>query len=313
MALETLDSLYSAFDGLHMEGGWHRRAPALWPEPRHSFLPYRWRYAEVRPILEAAGRLVSSEQAERRNLTMRNPCANNMYATVCTMVAAYQLIKPGEVANAHRHTPNALRLILDGRGCYTVVDGVRVEMRPGDVLLTPSWTWHSHENVGNEVCCWIDVLDVPLVHLLENMFFERHPQKLEKDFVNAEDGPIVFRWEESRSRLAAEAEPVSNMASREIELGAPAMKTTALHIQEMHSGLRSGTLRSTANRLFCVIEGSGTTVIGGERFDWKRGDVIAVPSWRPYRHEVAEHAYLLQASDSPVLDALGFLRELRLT
>ena len=107
---------------------------------------------------------------------MRNPVEGNRYATVRTLVAAYQMIRPGEVARSHRHTPNALRLILDSHGTYTTVDGgQRVEMRPGDVLLTPNWCWHSHENVGREDCYWLGFLGVPTVHLLEPMFFRQHP------------------------------------------------------------------------------------------------------------------------------------------
>ena len=137
--IDNLDDLYAVFDDLSVEGGWHRRTPALWPEPRRNFLPHVWRYADVKAVLEVAGRLVDHQMADRRNLTLTNPVEGNLYATVRTLVAAYQLIKPGEVALAHHHTPAALRIILDGHGTYTVVDGDRVEMRPGDVLLTPSW------------------------------------------------------------------------------------------------------------------------------------------------------------------------------
>ena len=33
-----------------------------------------------------------------------------------------------------------------------------------------------------------------------------------------------------------------------------------------------------------VIEGEGDTVIDGQSFNWSRGDVIAIPSWRPFHH-----------------------------
>ena len=48
-----------------------------------------------------------------------------------------QVIKPGEIAPAHRHSPNALRFIIEGEGAYTTVEGERVVMRPGDFVLTP--------------------------------------------------------------------------------------------------------------------------------------------------------------------------------
>jgi len=45
---------------------------------------------------------------------------------------------PGEIARAHRHSAAALRLIIEGRGGYTVVNGERVPMFPGDLVLTPN-------------------------------------------------------------------------------------------------------------------------------------------------------------------------------
>jgi gentisate 1,2-dioxygenase len=303
-----LDALYSAIYGLNMEGGWHRKAPALWPEPRANFHPNLWRYQDVKPILEVAGGLVDHKMADRRNLTMTNPVEGNLYATVRTLVAAYQSIKPGETADAHRHTPNALRIILEGRGCYTVVNGTRVEMRPGDVLLTPSGCWHSHENVGQDDCFWVDVLDVPLVHLLEPMFFERHPDKLEKDVVNADSSPIAFRWEDSMRALDAALANEHGTAQQEIELGAPAMKTTAIHVQRMGRGFVSTPHRTTANAIFTVVEGEGRTRAGDADMDWKRGDVFAIPAWRSYQHTVSANAHLVRVSDEPVMRAFDWLR-----
>jgi len=304
----SLDALYDAFDQLHMEGGWHRRVPALWPEPRSILLPYCWHYDQVRPILDAAGTLVSTEFAERRNLTMRNPAPDNVYCTVRTMVAAYQMIRPGETADAHRHTPGALRIILDGRGSYTTVDGVRLEMRPGDVLLTPSQCWHSHENVGNEDCYWVDVLDVPLIHLLEPMFFERHPEKLEKDFVDQESAPLVFRWESILTGLAAARPAEDGMASKQISLGEPAMKTIGLYAQQFVDGFESRCRRTTSNQILTILEGEGETSIDGQVLKWRRGDVLAIPSWRAYQHRVSSDAIAICATDEPVYAQLNLLK-----
>lgn len=309
--IDTLEQLYAVFDELSMEGGWHRRTPALWPEPRKNFLPERWRYADIQSVLDAAGRLVDHSMADRRNVTMRNPVAGNEYATVRTLVAAYQLIKPGETADAHRHTPAALRIILDGSGTYTVVNGTRVEMRPGDVLLTPSTAWHSHshesESTGDD-CYWVDILDVPLVHLLEPMFFERYPERLEPNPVDVDSSPIAFRWEDSIAGLDAAEPPAHGMASKEIELGRPALPTVSIHIQRLDAGLISPTLRTTSNSIFTVIDGSGETEIDGTTLTWERGDVIAVPAWRPYQHRVTADAHLVRCSDEALFSALGLLR-----
>lgn len=304
-----LNELYAAIDSLHMEGGWHRKTPSLWSEPRENFVPTLWRYADVKPILERAGDLVDHRMADRRNLTLTNPVAGNLYATVRTLVSAYQSIKPNEVADAHRHTPNAMRIILEGRGTYTVVNGTRVEMRPGDVLLTPSWCWHSHASDGPDECFWVDVLDVPLVHLLEPMFFERHPERLEKDVVTVDEAPIAFRWEAQCEALERSTAPAHGMAQREIELGAPAMKTMAIHVQRMGAGFVSPRYRTTANAIFTVIRGSGTTRCGDIEMRWQKGDMFAMPAWRTYQHTVDQDAHLVRVSDEPVMRAFDLLRD----
>lgn len=303
-----LDALYARIYGLHMEGGWHRKAPALWAEPRANFHPNLWSYRDVKPILEQAGGLVDHRMADRRNLTMTNPVEGNPYSTVRTLVAAYQSIQPGEKADAHRHTPSALRIILEGHGTYTVVDGNRVEMRPGDVLLTPSWAWHAHEAVGTDGCFWVDVLDVPLVHLLEPMFFERHPDGCEAVTADVQESPLAFRWEDSVRRLDASPAPAHGAVEAEIELGSPALKTMAIHVQRMGTGFAGAVHRTTANAVFTVLEGEGTTRAGDRDMPWQRGDVFAVPAWQPYSHRVARGACLVRVSDEPVLKAFDLLR-----
>lgn len=304
--MEDLEKLYATIYGLSLEGGWHRKAPALWPEPRKNFLPCIWRYADVKPILEAAGHLVDHRMADRRNLTMTNPVEGNLYATARTMVAAYQSIKPGECADSHRHTPNALRIILEGHGCYTTVNGTRVEMRPGDVLLTPSWNWHAHESLGPDECFWVDVLDVPLVHLLEPMFFERHPDKLESEIRNVDECGLAFRWEESLRRLDAATPLQDGVAEREIELGAPALKTMAIHVQRMSRGFVSRQHRTTVNAIYTVLEGSGVSVVGDKELTWNKGDVFVVPAWQPFQHTVTADAHLVRVGDEPVMKAFNF-------
>ena len=156
---------------------------------------------------------------------MQNP-AGGSYATSRTIVAAYQMIMPGEKARSHRHTPNALRLIIDAEpGAYTIVNGERLSMMPGDVVLTPNWCWHGHGNDSRACAYWLDVLDVPLVHLLEPMFFEPHPDEFEKETVVRErlaDAFLLGRHgapARRRRRAHATAQPA------EIALGDAARST----------------------------------------------------------------------------------------
>lgn len=312
--ITSLDELYSSFDQLSVEGGWHRKREALWAEPHKNFVPFIWHYRDIKPVLDAAGPLVDHAMADRRNVTLTNPIEGNTYATVRTLVGAYQMIRPGEVAKAHRHTPAALRIILEGEGTCTVVEGKRVEMRPGDVLLTPSFLWHEHayDGLPSADCYWVDVLDVPLVHLLEPMFFERHATGTQEDPEDLAEAPIAFRHEDTMARLDAAGPCEHGMAEREVELGQPAMPTIALHVQRMSAGFRSPTVRTTANSIFTVLGGSGVTTVDGDELEWSTGDVFAVPCWRPYFHEVRTDAHLVRASDEPVMSSLGLLRRITL-
>ena len=90
------------------------------------------------------------------------------------MYAGMQLILPGETAPAHRHTPSALRFILEGEGAFTAVAGERTTMRRGDFVITPSWAWHDHGAEGDTPCAWLDGLDLPLVQFFEAGFNEHY-------------------------------------------------------------------------------------------------------------------------------------------
>jgi len=306
----SLDELYRQLAPLRMGPGWAKPTPSLWAEPKQTFLPYVWSYVQAKGALDAAGRLINTELAERRNLILQNPAEG--YATSRTIVAAYQMIMPGEKARSHRHTPNALRLIVDAEpGAYTVVNGEKLSMMPGDVVLTPNWCWHGHGNDGRACAYWLDVLDVPLVQLLEPMFFEPHPDGFENEIVAPKTSPMHFPWAETRRRLN-EAGARSNGQAAEIALGesdAPALDTMALSMIELKPGQGTKPRKAMANNVLGVVQGAGTTEVEGETLAWNRGDVIVVPSWREHVHHSNEGAVLFRVTDEPVMKKLGFWRE----
>ena len=89
-----------------------------------------------------AGGLISAMEATRRVLILENPGYRGQAQITPSLFAGLQLILPGEIAPAHRHTQSALRFVIEGSGAYTAVDGERTAMHPGDFVITPSWTWH---------------------------------------------------------------------------------------------------------------------------------------------------------------------------
>jgi gentisate 1,2-dioxygenase len=309
----SLEELYGKLPLVNIAPGWNKKVASLWSEPKKNFMPAHWKYEQARGALDAAGRLINTELAERRNLVLYNPVSAESYGTVKTMVAAYQMIMPGEWARSHRHTPNALRLILDSEpGTYTEVDGVKIAMEPGDVLLTPNWSSHGHGNDSRACAYWLDFLDVPLVHLLEPMFFEPAEEEGgEKESGGAApttDSPFVFTMGDTVKRLdAAKADPSGPFATQ-VQLGNPAMDTIGLYMMRLSPRVRTTPYRGTTNNIYAIVKGSGATTVDGERFEWARGDVIAAPAWRPHFHEAADDALMLRVTDEPVMERLGFLR-----
>src|SRR5262245_33795511 len=176
--IPTLDSLYEAAGGVNFTPGWvPRKKPILWGEPRPEYVPARWSYDDAKAGLDAAGRVIDVSLAERRHRVMRNPAPGSNFETSPTLVYAYQMILPGEKAPSHRHSSHALRVIIDGKGSFSTVNGEKMPMETGDVVLTPGWCWHGHGHDGDRPAYWFDGLDVPLTHMLEPMFYEEHPEK----------------------------------------------------------------------------------------------------------------------------------------
>jgi gentisate 1,2-dioxygenase len=308
--IENLDQLYPVLNAERYTAGWHKARPSLWKEPRTPFTPRHWRYSEARRYIDLAAQWIGTDQAERRNLLMFNPVGDNDYASLPNLVAAYQMLRPGEHAKAHRHTPNALRLVLDAREeVYTVVDGVQLPMVPGDVLLTPGWTWHSHFDHGQHDAYWIDFLDVPLVHRLESMFFEPHPEH----YQTVEQKPATSSLRitaQDQDRLLAQAPEQGG--TRSARLDTPSLRTIGLTVHQLEAGARLPGRRDGASRIFAVVSGNGRFQVEDAAFDGERGDLVAVPIWKSHGFAALTATRLLEVSDVPVQQALGFYREERL-
>lgn len=273
----------------------------MWPEPKPKFRPAVWRFAAAKRALDASHNMVPAEQTERRNLIMVNPIEGNTYATTRHLVSAYQCVMPGETARTHRHSATALRLVLSGKpGTYTVVNGSRIDMAPGDVVLTPAWSWHGHANRSDETSYWIDFLDIPFVQLTEAMFFEPYP-----------DGglePIKFEGA-SPMRIPAGQALGPGREARTVEVAKGVMPTIGLHLIRQPQGRHMKARRSTANSIYAVVSGQARFIVE-DSFDQTLGpgDVIAVPCWHSRNIEAVSDAVLFRVSDEPLLAKLGLSR-----
>src|ERR1700693_5711660 len=183
-------AFYERIDKHSLTPLWEALGNLVPPHPAPTCVPALWRYRDVRPYLLESGRLITAREAERRVLVLENP--------------GLQLILPGEVAPSHRHTQSALRLVVEGEGAYTAVDGERTTMHPGDFIITPSWTFHDHGNPGDAPVIWLDGLDIPMVAFFDAGFAERYPQ---------ESQPVAKPEGDALARFGANMLPLEYAAS----------------------------------------------------------------------------------------------------
>lgn len=305
----NLDELYAALTPLDMTPGWiDRETPILWEKPDTPFQPMHWQYDECRAALDAAGRLINTELAERRNLILRNPVPGNDIATAKTLVNAYQMILPGEEARTHRHAPHALRVIIESEGSFSVVNGEKHPMETGDVVLTPGWCWHGHGHDGDRPAYWLDGLDVPLTHLLEPMFFEEHPDGFAAVERVTPDSPYRFTWDSIRKRTEkAEADP-DGCFGRRVRLEADEMPTIGIYVDRLEGGQTTRKFRHTANVVYCPMTGSGTSTIGDREISWSRGDTFVAPTWNWIEHRVEEDTILFAMTDEFLMKFANYYR-----
>ncbi|HEX2713180.1 MAG TPA: cupin domain-containing protein [Candidatus Acidoferrales bacterium] len=335
---EELERYCAALRAAGLDAPWSRPGPLI--EQKKTRVETRlWRWAEIEPLLRRTAEFMAPGRGgERRILRIANPGVPERTSTH-TISVAIQYLLPGEVAPAHRHTPNAIRFMLRGQGAYTTVDGDKCVMRPGDLVLTPSMTWHDHGNEGTEPVIWLDGLDSPVVRYLEALSMEPYAEPRQAVGVRTgvshsrygsaglrpawsdsgeRSGHLLhYRWEathEALLRLAAvEASPFDDVM---LEYMAPAtgrslLPTIGCYIQMLRPGVRTQKHRQTSSAVYIVFEGSGFTVIDDVRYDWEQGDVLVIAPGARHAHgnEGRAPAILFSIQDVPLLRGLGLYRE----
>jgi len=317
---------------------WEVFASLFPPQPAPLTAPVLWKYDQVRSLLLEAGRLLTPKEAERRVLVLENPGLRGLSRVTHSLYAGLQLIMPGETARAHRHASAAIRFVLEGSSAYTAVEGERTTMRPGDFILTPSWTYHDHGNPADgEATIWLDGLDMPLVNLFEASFAEHFPGETQPHTVEEGDSlaryganmlPVdfqatrlsspIFNYPYSRSRATLEElyrnGPVHESHGVKLRYVNPAtggypMPTIGAFMQLLPAGFSGAPYRQTDAATYAVVEGRGRTRIGDTIFEWGPRDIFVAPSWAPIAHEASEDAVLFSMSDRPAQQLLGLWRE----
>ena len=312
---EELLDYYEQLRAQHVTPAWIGGGISI--EPHSKAVPYLWHWRDLRPQAMRAAELVGTQQAERRVLRLTNPELSGTSASN-TLVANIQIVMPGEIARAHRHSGAALRFIIEGGGGYTVVNGERVPMYPGDLVLTPNWSWHDHANDTDAPMIWLDGLDTPLVRMLEAGFYEEYHDERQQFGAAPNSSPWHFPFSEMRAALQrlADADSRDTVNGTILEYknrttGGPVMPTIACWMQLVRPGEKTRASRRVCCTNYHVVEGAGYSIVGGQRLDWEDKDVFTVPTWNFAEHVNSgdRPAFLFSFSDAPVMKALSLYRE----
>lgn len=330
-------SYYDKISTFHMAPLWERLKDLVPREPVTKCVPALWRFDEAKALILEAGDLITAKEAERRVLVLENPGLRGQSRVTNSLFAGLQLILPGEIAPAHRHTASAIRFVLDGEGAYTAVEGEKAVMSPGDFVLTPNWAPHDHGNASTRPMIWLDVLDLPTINFYEAAFAEHFESETQP--TGRQDGdslhfygsgvlpdgapvqlkrsPVInYTYARTRPILARlkSAGDIDRRHGARVRYANPvtggwALPTMGAHLSLLPQNFKGEGYRSSDGTIFVCAEGEGATIIDGATLEWRQNDVFVVPPWKRYTHIAAKESVLFSISDRPAQEALGIWRE----
>jgi gentisate 1,2-dioxygenase len=328
---------YKKIHGENLSALWNVMGALITPEPKSPCQAALWRFDTIRALMLEAGALITAREAERRVLILENPGLKGQSKITTSLYAGVQLVMPGEVAPAHRHSQSALRFVLEGSGAHTTVDGERTVMKPGDFVTTPSRSWHDHGNTASEPMFWLDGLDIPVVQFFDASFAEGLGEDeqpvtrpsgdsfarfghnlLPVDLERTSKTSPVFNYPYDytrealdRLKLSRQLDPCHGIKLRYTNpvTGDYAMPTMGTFIQLLPKDFSTSRYRSTDATIFVPVEGAGRTRIGDRTFEWGPKDIFVAPSWHWVSHEADSEAVLFSFSDRPIQEKLDLFRE----
>lgn len=340
-----LEALHQRMAENSLGGHWQSRQ-----RPK-TLQPYVWPWSNIYSCLMESGEVVKlghiDDAAKRRTVQLMNPALTAEKATSRTLQMSIQLVKPDERAECHRHSAAALRFVVEGDGTgYTNVEGEQMMMEPGDLVLTPNWTWHDHFNPGKNNIVWLDVLDSHLTNYLDAPFHENYGEGPAQPIIR-QDGysrqslgtvrprtanvggralPYAYKWRDTLAALeelaaAGSVDPHDGLLLEYTNplTGGPTMPTIGCWIQQIPPGHTTQPHRHTSSTIYHVVRGEGATRVGdkkgvGEDLTWGAKDCFFIPSWRWHQFKNTsrkEPAIMFSVTDRPVLESLGLYREER--
>jgi len=316
--------------------------------------PHHWKWKEISPYLDKIARIATeadippTEFADRQQFLLTNPGLGGRLQVAATIRCAVSIYNPGDVANAHLHSPNASRTILSEKGGYTNVEGERCPAERGDVILTPNGTWHDHGNDGGDPVMWIDTLDWPVLEFLDLIWLDEDMPgatgNVRRQSSAHPDGytHALYGRGGIRPRFAPQARGISHNTTPHIHFrgadilaalqglrgeagdphegvtldlvnpvnGASLFPTIGFGAQMIRAGEETLHKRETSSTVFVVMQGRGQTELADRTFDWEENDIFVVPNflWRRHLNTGSKDAVLYTMTDTPLVEKIGQYR-----
>ncbi|WP_338603138.1 hypothetical protein V6M85_03710 [Sulfolobus tengchongensis] len=350
---QVLDELKRNYLGTYMTAFDPRYSnyPVFTKEPKPFMTTHMWRYEDLKKLAFRLREVIDPEMTDRVTIHMENPGIKKLAPefpapATPTMYAGIQIIGPKDRPPAHRHLTHAFRVGLEfpPEGGYTTVNGIRIRIQKGDVVLTPAFTWHDHGNLGNDYAFWYDGLDAPLTFWLGvewYSFLKDVEGKVLQDIIGTEvdiEGKYSYNYiplheprqevnpvwyypyKKTKETLMRMAEKSNGSPHYGISLelinpqnGNSAFPTMSLRFHLIKPGVETKPIQVTESIIMFPVEGEATVILGDEerKYNLKEYDFLTLPPWTKYKiyNESKEPLILFVQSDAPTYKALGKYKE----
>ena len=223
---------------------------------------------------------------------------------------------------------------MEGQGGYTVVDGEKLPMQEGDLVLTPGGEWHDHGHDGDAPVIWLDALDLPLFVYLEGSYAEESDLQAQRNRPDASQleyrasglaptrrhraqprrYPMMrYPWartEEALRELVAYADHgVAELDYINPETGDDILPTMGFTAMMLQAGQTEDPPLRSSSCAFHVIKGTGQTVVNGQTIHWGPKDTFTAPVFADLAHTASSESFLVRIHDRPLQERLGYYEE----
>lgn len=216
-------------------------------------------------------------------------------------------VDPGVTSTIHRHTWDAVMVVVAGHG-WTEVNGVRYDYKPWDTIYLPAWSWHRQGNDGTTTARYYSFSTEPTAALLGptqindagHAPYDTLPGPPASDAAVRGGDPYSRRIRRLAEREAEFRESRIMVAYDDLTLLVNPKGTRSTFMCDAYLGNTTSGLTVAMNQIapgkwqkkhrhggeawLLALEGRGHSVIDEQRFDWEAGDLVIVDHFAWHQH-----------------------------